>query len=76
MEQLMEDIIKTREGQRFFDFLDVNWNAMIQLSYLSTIHYSINKMIELQEESFNFEAMEEHEYDSIIQYFFNVGSSY
>ena len=72
----MEDIIRTKEGQRFFDFLDMNWNAIIQLSHLSAIEYSINKMIELQEESYNFEAMEENEYNNIIQYFLTVGPSY
>ena len=36
----------------------------------------INKIIEIQEESFNFEAMQDNEIVDIIQYFSNVGASY
>ena len=74
----MEDIVKTQEGQRFFDFLDMNWNSILQLSCLSrsTIETAINKIIEIQEESFNFEAMQDNEIVDIIQYFSNVGASY
>ena len=78
----MEEIIKTEEGQRFFDFLDTNWGAIYGLLQ-QTPHYgkqeikdSVAKIIEAEEEMFDFDLFEENEFDDIIQYFVNMGSSY
>ena len=78
----MEEIIKTEEGQRFFNFLDTNWGAVCGLVQQtpphgqSEIKQSILKIIEVENEMFDFDLFEENEFDSIVQYFVNMGSSY
>lgn len=75
----MENIIETQEGQDFFDFLDMHWDLIMQLSHsihLMDVENSINKIIKIQEKSFDFDIITKNEYDNIIQYFLTIGPSY
>ena len=83
-ENVMEDIVKTEEGQRLFDFLDRNWGmirALYEKNYLRSGGWNgtmeaVNRAIDIEGELFDFDLLEEKEFNNIVQYFLNMGSSY
>lgn len=76
----MEDIIRTEEGQRLFDFLDMHWGAILLSPFYDgswqSITEVINRTIDTENEFFDLDLLELNEYTDIVQYFLTMGSSY
>jgi len=81
----MQEIIKTEEGQQFFDFLDMNWGQILALYHKTHIKdrdsvdgmiEAVKRVIDIEGECFYTDAMEENEFKDIVEYFIKFGSSF
>jgi hypothetical protein len=80
-EQVMEDIVKTEEGQRFYDFLYIHWGTIMEMynniyARQGPLLDAINRISEAEGYLIDRDLMEENEFDEIIQYFISVGSAF
>jgi hypothetical protein len=79
-EPVMEDIVKSEEGKRFFEFLDTNWGLVYSLHHeqgnWNDIMIPARRTIYIAGEVFDQDLMIENEYQDILQYFLNMGTFY